>query len=261
MISPILFAGIIFSAICSLVIPIGVWIYLIKKDKTGSMNRFILLGLFSCFVAQIIIRDPLLLILSTQDRFADFANNNPILFALFLSFTRGLFDTSARFLVLKFAVKENIRFNSALGTGFGHGLSETIAYTGISVIVNLIVSIMINTNSLPNTEQYKTIAETLSSQPISSFFAAGTERILAILIHIGLSVIIAYFIKKNMSAAGFAICLAAHTVYDLTVSLISQSGASVWLTVLVATVFAAAFTAVTIHMRNAENADTPKIIN
>ena len=33
MISPILFAGIIFSAICSLVIPIAVWIYLIKKTK------------------------------------------------------------------------------------------------------------------------------------------------------------------------------------------------------------------------------------
>ena len=261
MISPITFAGIIFTALCSLVIPIGVWIYLIKKDKTGSMNRFILLGLFGCFVAQIIVREPLLLILSTRDRFADFANQNPILFTLFISFATGLFDTAARFLILKFAVKDDISFNSALGTGFGHGLSETIAYTGIAVIVNLIVSIMINTNSLPNSDQYEKIAESLSSQPVSSLFAAGTERLLAMLIHIGLSVIMAYFIKKNMSATAFAVCLAAHTVYDFTVKLISQSGASVWFTVLAATVFAAAFTAVTVYIRNEEKADKPKIIN
>ena len=260
MISPLIFAGIIFAAVCSLAVPVGVWIYLIKKDKTGMMNRWILLGLFGCFVSQIIIRDPLLLILSTQDLFADFANRNPILFVLFLSLTRGLFDTTARFLILKFAVKDNIRFSSALGTGFGHGVSETIAYTGISVIVNLMVSVMINTNSLPHTEQYEKIADTLASQPVSSLFASGAERLLAMLIHIGLSVIIAYFIKKGMSAAGFALCFASHTVYDFVVSLISQSGASVWFTVIAATVFAAAFTAVTVYLRNEEKADAPRII-
>ena len=258
MIPTITVIGICFSVICSLLAPIGVWIYLMKKDR--KMNRYILLGMFGFFAAQIVIRNPLLMLLGTKQWFADFANGNPILYALFLSFTTALVETAARFLILKFAVKDDIGFNSALGVGFGHGACETMAYVGITSIVNLIVCVMINTNSLAQTENYEEISKTLSEQSASTFFAAGTERLLAIIIHIGLTVILAYFLKKGFAATGFAVCFAIHCVYDFTVKLISQSGVSVWFTIAAMTVFAAAIAAVTVYIRKNERDDIPTLI-
>ncbi|MBQ6053348.1 MAG: YhfC family intramembrane metalloprotease [Clostridia bacterium] len=260
MIPTAVFIGILFSAICSLAVPIGVWIYLIKKDKTKKINRYILLGLFGFFAAEIIVREPILMILGGEAWFADFANSNGVLYNLFLSFTVAIAETAARFLILKFAVKDEIGFTAGLGTGFGHGACETMAYTGIVSVVNLMVCIMIYTNSLGNTEAYADIKNTLTSQSPSVYFAAGAERVLAIIIHIGLSVILAYFIKKGMAAAGFAVCMGAHCVYDFCVKLTAQSGASVWVTIAAMTVFAAAFAAAAVFIRKKENAETPKIV-
>lgn len=260
MIPTITIIGICFSVICSLLAPIGIWIYLIKKDKSGSMNRSILLGMFGFFAAQIIVRVPLLQLLGAQGWFADFANGSPVLYALFLSFTTALAETASRFIILKYAIKDAIGFTSGLGTGFGHGACETLAYVGITSVVNLIVCIMINTNSLAHTENYEEIQATLSSQSPATYFASGAERLLAIMIHVALSVILAYFIKKGMSAKGFIICLAAHCVYDFCVKLISQSGTSVWFTIAAMTVFAAAFIAVMIMIKRTETVEKPALI-
>ncbi len=254
------FIGILFSVICSLAVPIGVWIYLIKKDKTKKINRYILLGLFGFFAAEIIVRGPALMILGTNTWFADFANSGTVLYTLFLSFTVALAETAARFLILKFAVKEDVGFVAGLGTGFGHGACETMAYTGIISVVNLMVCIMINTNSLANSEAYEEIKNTLTSQPSSVYFAAGAERLLAIIIHIGLSVILAYFLKNKKAAVGFAVCFTAHCVYSFCVNLISQSGVSVWFTIAAMTVFAAIFAAVTVLIRKEEKAGTPQLV-
>ena len=259
MVSTLTIISLCFTVMCSLILPIGAWIYLVKKGK--NMSRYILLGMFGFFAAQIILRVPMLQLLAAEPWFANFANSNPIIYALFLSFTTAAFETASRFIILKYAIKDNIKFGTALSVGFGHGACETLAYVGITSVVNLSVSLMINTNSLAKTENYEAIKESLVSASASSFFAAGTERIIVMLIHIGLTVIVAYFMQKNMDLTGFGICLAAHCVYDYTVKLISQIGASVWVTICAMAVFAAAIIAVTVYIKKQEKEPAPQLNN
>ena len=257
MVSTLTIIGLCFTVLCSLVLPIGAWIFLVKKGK--NMNRYILFGMFGFFIAQIILRTPMLMILGSEQWFADIANANPIFYALFLSLSTAFFETAARYVIFKYAIKEDIGFSTALGTGFGHGACETLAYVGITSAVNLSVSIMINTNNLAKTENYETIKETLVSASASNYFAAGTERLIVVIIHIGLSVILAYFIQKNMSLTGFGICLAAHCIYDFTVKLISQVDLSVWVTIAAMAIFAAMTTAFTVYVKKQESEHTLQI--
>lgn len=257
MVSTSTIIGLCFTVLCSLFLPIGAWIFLVKKER--GMSRNILIGMFGFFIAQIVLRTPMLMILGSEQWFADFANANPILYALFLSFTTALFETATRYIIFKYTIKEDIRFSTALGTGFGHGACETLAYVGITSAVNLSVSIMINTNNLAKSESYEAIKETLVSASASSYIAAGTERLIVMLIHIGLSVILAYFMQKNMSLTGFGICLAAHSIYDFTVKLISQINVSVWVTIVAMAIFAAMITAFTVYAKKQETETLPQL--
>lgn len=258
MIPTLTIVSICFSVICSLVVPVAVWIYLIKKDK--NMNRYILLGMFGFFAAQIVVRVPILQLLAGQQWFSDMSNGNLVLYSLFLSFTTALFETAGRFIILKFIVKNDVGFQSGLGTGFGHGACETLAYVGLTSIVNLTVCIMINTNSLVGNENYEAIKESVASQSPSTFFAAGSERLLAMLIHIGISVIMAYFIKKEQPLFSLCAGFSVHCIYDFTVMLISQAEISVWLTILAMAFFASLITAASIKIRQQEKTDGPKLI-
>ncbi len=257
MIPTLTIVSICFTVLCSLVVPVAVWIFLIKKDK--SMNRYILLGMFGFFVAQILIRVPVLQLLAGHQWFIDFENGLPVLYTLFLSFTTALVETASRFIILKFAVKKEVGFQSGLGTGFGHGACETLAYVGLVSLVNLMVCIMINTNSLAGTANYEKIKESIVAQSPSTFFASGTERLLAMLIHIGISIIIAYYIKKGLSLSAFGIGLAVHCFYDFTVKTITQTGVSVWFTILAMAVFALLLTFVSIRIRKKETDPVPQI--
>ena len=258
MVSTFTIIGLCFTVLCSLFVPFAVWIYLVKKDK--KMSRRILIGMFGYFAAQMMIRNPLLMMLGTEQWFADFANGNPILYALFLSFSTALIETAARFVIFKYAIKEPVSLSSAIGTGFGHGACETLAYVGITSVVNLSVALMINLNTLAKTENFETLKESLVSASASDFFAAGIERLIVMFIHIGLTVILAYFIQKKMAATGFGICLAAHSFYDFTVKLISQIGASVWITIAAMAVFAAMIAGVTVYIKKQEKEQLNQII-
>lgn len=250
MVSTLTIIGLCFTVLCSLFLPIGAWIFLVKKGK--NMSRYILLGMFGFFIAQIILRTPILMILGSEQWFADFANTYPIFYALFLSLLTALFETASRYIIYKYAIKEDIVFSTALGTGFGHGACETLAYVGITSVVNLSVAIMINTNNLAKSESYEAMKETLVSVSASNYFAAGAERLIVMLIHIGLSVILAYFIQKNMSLTGFGVCMTVHCIYDFTVKLISQLNVSVWITIIAMAIFAVMITGFTVYVKKQE---------
>lgn len=237
MVPTITLIGIVFSVICSLFVPVAIWIYLVKKDK--KMSRRILCGMFGFFIAHIVLRVPLLQLLSSTQWFQSLETENVFIYSLFIALSTALFEIASRFVIFKYALKDDICFMSAVGVGFGHSACETLAYTALTSVVNLSVSIMINTDTLAKTENYELIKESLINESASTFFASGTERLISMVIYIGITIILAYFMKNNKDLAGFGICFGIYAIYNLTVQLVSRSQSSVWVTIAVMCVFAA----------------------
>ena len=125
--------------------------------------------------------------------------NNIWLYALYGGFMAGLFEETGRYLAFAFALKKYRAKNvNALMYGAGHGGFEAIVITGITMINNIIWSVMINNGSISSmlsslsgdqVAQAEQSVTLLTTTPSYQFLLGGVERLLAIALHIALSVI------------------------------------------------------------------------
>lgn len=149
----------------------------------AKLKRSILLFVLgaSCFIiSQPLLRIPLLNFLQGKTSFLLFYNLNPLLTGILIAFSAGIFEESFRFIYktlflrrLKLGILEPILF------GLGHGLAEA-----------LIV-----------------LLPALSLVAFQNLYLAIFERVLAIVLHIGLSLIIwnGFQLDKKYKYLGLAI--------------------------------------------------------
>ncbi len=224
MVSTLSIISIIVTLVASIFIPIFLAIIWCVKNKGKKTLSALLLGALGFFVMQIIIRTPILSVISQNAGFLDFISSHYVLYCALLAFTAALVEVIARYGVAKILNKD-LSFERSFASGLGHGGVETIILTGMTYVSNLVLSFMINTGS------FNTIVEQMEVQDVdaSSFLAAkeqlistsspmfllaGFERILALGFHIGLTVMVWYFVKHKKDIVGILICLLAHFAVD-----------------------------------------------
>ena len=127
---------------------------------------------------------------------------------------------------MKFWMKKWLDFPNALMYGIGHGGVEAILIGGLSGISNLVSMLMINSGAMQNTlaalpaesaNQTMSQLSALWTTPAPLFFVSGIERISAIILHIGLSLLIYRAVKAGKCrAAAFTAVLAygIHFIVD-----------------------------------------------
>lgn len=225
----------IIGTICSILLAIGVPIALMivgnKKFGAKISSFFIGAGTFVVFalILEQIMHTLVIIKLGLN------AQSNEWLYYIYAAAAAAVFEETGRIVAMKFIMKKNFNFPNAFMYGVGHGGIEAIIICGIANIASLYTMIMINTGAiqlslaaLPAETQAKTL-EALSTYwttPSSLFFAAGIERVSAIIVHIGLSLIIYNGLKSNKKAI-LALAYALHFLVDfIAVSLASR--AQVW---------------------------------
>lgn len=235
MVSASAITGIVFTLIITLIVPVVIWIVIAKKVK--GISKAIIAGALGFIIPQLFIRIPILQLLSANPSVTQFSEDNKYFFLLILAFSAGLFETTGRLIVLKVLSKNELSYYSSLGAGYGHGAAEAVGLIGLTYINNIIFAIMINTGSLPLGEQYESIKETFLTTSSSLFYAAGIERILTVVFHIGLTVFLAYMMTKKRTFAGFVLCIVLHTLLDFTVVSVSMLTQNTWISLAVLLVF------------------------
>ena len=182
----------------SLVIPLGLLLVLgIRWRKDGFAPAWFI-GAAGFFVTQMVIRLPILSLLSANTGFVTFAQEHFILYSLLLAFTAGLFELAGRFAAAKL-LKKKPTFRRALAAGLGHGSIEAILLVGITYINNLIYLVLIQTGAfdtlVAQTEamgvdpsQLLAIKETFLQTGTGLFLLAGLERLLTMVAHTAMSV-------------------------------------------------------------------------
>ena len=221
--------------VCTVAPILALIIYAVKNKGKGVWLAWFI-GAAGFFVMQIVIRTPILSILSVSEGFVKFANDYYVVYILILAFTAALFEVVARF-VGAIILKKKQCYEVAVGAGLGHGGIEAMFLIGMTYVNNLLYSVMINTGvfdaMIESTAQTgvdvtalwdmkKTLIETAPSM----FLLAGYERILTMILHVAMTVLVFYFVDKKKSVIGVALCLLIHTVIDFVPGFVQ--GASIY---------------------------------
>lgn len=217
------------AAICSIVIPLLVLLCLKKKgaDVPPFLIGCLVMLVFALILESIVHN----IVLPTS--FGKIIQDNIVLFAIYGGLMAGLFEETGRFVAFKTVMKQFRDKNiNALMYGAGHGGFEAMAVLGMTMISNIVMSVMINTGTIGNItatlppESVDVFIEQI--QPLttiapSAFLLGIVERILAITIHMALSVLVWFGVKNNKLRL-YVLSMLIHAVFDAVTVLMAKSG-------------------------------------
>ena len=176
--------------------------------------------------------------------------NNIWLYALYGGLAAGLFEETGRYLAFAFALKKYRSKNvNALMYGAGHGGFEAIAIVGLTMINNIAWSVMINNGSISTLlsslsgdqlTQAQQSVTLLATTPSFQFLLGGVERLLAIALHIALSVIVWFAVKWEGKLYLYPAAILIHFAVDAAAALLSGLGVNLIVIELVVAVLTAA---------------------
>lgn len=225
----------------SLIGPLALLLILSLRWRKQGIASAWFIGAAGFFVTQMVIRIPILSLLSANDGFASFAQEHLFLYGVLLAFTAGLFELAGRF-AAAWLMRKNLTYRRALAAGLGHGGIESIVLVGLTYVNNLIYLVMIQAGTfdalIAQTEamgvdpsQLLAIQETFLQTGAGMFLLAGLERLLTMVAHAAMSVLVCWGVWHRHTAGALLGCLGIHTLLDSMVMvtyLVSQP-ASYWI--------------------------------
>ena len=224
----------------SLLLPLFGGVLFLSLHRKEGLTSAWLLGVLGFFVPQMVVRTPLLQLLSPH--LADLSLTHPLVYGLGLALTAALFELMGRLMAARL-LKNKLTFRRSLAAGMGHGGIESILIVGIAYITNLYYISLIQSGEFDSllpllsqvegaAEQMETMRQALITTPWWMFLLAGLERLLTMVCHAGLSLLVCYSLHWGKALKGSLLCLAAHTVIDSAASVtlfvgqgLSQAGA------------------------------------
>ena len=225
-VSTVAIAGIIFSAVVSIGLPVVLLIMVKVKLHTRVADAGIgaLTFVLSALVLEQILHGIMLSLLGET------LTENIWLYAVYGGLAAGLFEETGRFVAMKFWIKERLSRESSIMYGVG-GI-EAVLIVGFTSISNLITAFMINSGQIEsafsNIEDgvgKETAIQGLSvlwTTPGYQFFLAGVERISAIILQICLSYLVYRAVKCGMKKYYF-LAIGLHFFVDALTVLLANS--------------------------------------
>lgn len=222
------------SCLISIGLPIALFFYLRFAKKAdiypffaGCTVMLLFAFLLESGAHQVILSSPV----------GETIRNNIWLYALYGGLMAGLFEETGRYLAFSFALKRYRAKNvNALMYGAGHGGFEAIVLAGLTMINNLVWSSLINsgniaaiTGSLSGDAlaQAEQSINLLISTPPYQFLLGGIERVLAIALHMALSVLVWFAAKWDGKIYLYGIAILLHLAVDAIAVILSQTGVHV----------------------------------
>ena len=175
----------LFTMLLTIVLPIGVMIVLHKKGGKWS-TFFIGVAIFIIFA---MILESILHSLIFMSPLGKTLQANLWLYALYGGLTAGLFEETGRFLAFRYFLKNQKEPLTALSYGIGHGGAEAILLTGITMLANLVVLLLVM-SGVDFPSAFKEVADNLLTSSPVLYLWSGVERITAIIVHLANSVFV-----------------------------------------------------------------------
>lgn len=146
----------------------------------------------------------------------------PIIYSLYGGLMAGIFEETGRYVSFKWFLKKENRIQDGVSYGIGHGGIEAMLIVGTTYLTNLIFSVLINQGLIENLGLSAELEESVVTQltqisPIV-FGLAGYERLMAIIIQIGLSVLVFKGVRER-KIRYYVLAIFLHAILDVPAAL------------------------------------------
>lgn len=174
--------AIIFSFLIAVLLPIILLIIIRIKTKAKISSFFI--GTLTYLVFVVVFEQMLhSVVLTGLGNISQFITNNIWLYALYIGLAAGIFEETGRFMSIKFYLKNNLNRENALMYGIGHGGIESILLIAIT-----------------------------KGAPAYSFYIVAIERLLAMTLHIALSIIVYKAVTQRGKMGYYPMAIGIHFI-------------------------------------------------
>lgn len=224
-----------------LMFAIPIVLLIIWRKKTGARMMPALAGAFTFFLFAYVLENLLHnWVLGSDSALSSAILTQPLYYVLYGCFTAGIFEETGRFLSARFLLRNYNDRESAVTMGIGHGGCEMMLLVGLSLASYLLVALSINakglsalTQDMPEeqvTDLYLSLAS-INSIGAEEAIMAVVERIIAMILHISLSVIVFSSAKGGSPMYMYPAAILLHAVSNVPAAMY-QTGVltSPWLT-------------------------------
>lgn len=231
--------SLIITVILMIAIPVIFFIYWRKKQKQQTKIGYLIAGAVGFIVSDRVLELGVHLICIVADNpVSRFINGNTVAFVLYGIIMAGVFEECGRYIVLKYIMKKNRTPENAVMYGIGHGGIEILAVILPTMITYLAVAVMFSSGNVENALSTLNITEQTADAALPSVQAAATfdyammamnvmERLFAMLLHIGLTVIV-YYGVCNAKKACLPAAILLHMLMDTFPALYQRSVVPLW---------------------------------
>lgn len=195
--------------------PIGLIIWWNSRHKGNIWPFFagmICFTLFAMGLEQI----PHYLCLVKESAISKTINGSAILFTLYASFAAGIFEETGRLFGYKVLLRKRTDMSNAVGYGIGHGGVEVLFVFGITYIMYLLASLGVSFGDAATDEA---LAWTIGKLSVGNALVAMLERISAMMIHVGLSMIMFKAVKEKGKLWLYPVSICLHALADVPAAL------------------------------------------
>lgn len=223
------------SCLVGLAIPVLLFLYFRLKKRADIVPFFVGCAVMLLFA---LVAESLVHALVLNSAAGKTITGSTALYALYGGLMAGIFEETGRFAAFKTVLKKYRGRNiNALMYGAGHGGFEAAAILSAGMMSNIVLSVMLNlgmghliTDELSGkqleqiTAAFKTLAETAPYM----YLAGIAERIIAVILHIALSVIVWFAAKDRKKLWLFPTAVLLHAGVDAATAVLSRMGLNTW---------------------------------
>ena len=231
--------SLIITVILMIMIPVGFALYWHRKHKPQTNISYLIAGAVGFIVsARVLELGVHYFCILADNPVSRYINGNTVAYVLYGIVMAGVFEECGRHIILKFIMKKNRTGENAVLYGIGHGGIEILAVLLPSMITYLAVAVLFSQGDLENTLSSLKITEETASAALPSVQAAAAfdygmmamnviERLLAMLLHIGLTVIVFYGVLS--AGKGYLpLAILLHMLMDTFAALYQRNVVPLW---------------------------------
>ncbi len=242
--------SLIITVILMIVLPLSIFIYWRRKHKQQTNISYLIAGAVGFILsARVLELGVHYLCILADNPVSRFINGNTAAYVLYGIIMAGVFEECGRHIILKYIVKKNRTPENAVLYGIGHGGIEILAVILPLMITYLSIAVLFSSGDTESALNTLKITEETAAAALPSVQAAAAfdyammamnviERLLAMLLHIGLTVIVYYgVVQAKKICLPMAVLL--HMLMDTFPALYQRGVVPLWAVEVWAVVWAA----------------------
>ncbi len=231
--------SLIVTIILMIAIPVVMLVYWRRKNRCQTNLGYLFAGVIGFMVsARVLELGVHYLCIINDNRISRFINSHTLAFVLYGITMAGVFEECGRYIVMKFILRKNRTAENAVLYGIGHGGIEILAVLLPSMILYLVIAVFFSSGDVENALSVLKINEETASSALPSVLAAASfdwqlmamnviERILAMIAHIGLTVIVFYGIC-NAKLRFLPMAIILHMLMDTAPAMYQRGLLPLW---------------------------------